>query len=61
MFLFSIFTINGIIENRSGAFDAAGTADGPSDIPEFNVVGFLLRRSLLIVLNLERFILKGCK
>lgn len=55
MFIYSneiIFTIDWIVEDSSGAFDTAGTANRSSDIPEFNVVGFLLRRPLLIVLHL---------
>ncbi len=47
-----IFTINRIVEDSSGAFDTAGTANRSSDVPEFNVVGFLLRGPLLIVLDL---------
>lgn len=45
-------TINWIVKDGSGAFDAAGTANWSSNIPQFNVVGFLLWRSLFIVLNL---------
>lgn len=46
-------TVNWIVENRSGAFDAGGTAHRSSHIPEFNVVGFLLWGSFLIILNLQ--------
>ena len=47
------FTINWIVEDGSGAFDAAGTADRSSHIPQLDVVGLLLRGSLFIVLNLR--------
>ena len=47
------FTINWIVEDGSGAFDAAGTADRSSHIPQLDVVGLLLRGSLFIVLNLS--------
>lgn len=47
-----IFTINWIVKDCSGTFDTAGTANRSSNIPEFNVVGFLLWGSLFIVLDL---------
>lgn len=45
-------TIYGIVEDCSGAFDTAGTANWASNIPKFNIKGFFLRGSLFVVLNL---------